>query len=99
MQISRRDFLKKFAAMAAVGTMRFQPIQPVDVADDPEPEDKVEYQYGNHPCHLCQRDPRACDIMMYTCHKYYAIEEGRSVAIRRYDIETDDFVIVGEVRP
>ena len=93
MKISRRDFLKKFAAMAAAGTMGLMPGSAAE-SDTPlvdaarcrergpyEPE----FEYGDHECHLCELEPWSCGRPMYRCYKLDARMSGASVEIKRWD--------------
>ena len=100
MKISRRDFFKTFAAMAAVGTMNVMPSIELDEIEIEEEDKSVDkYKYGNHECHLCDREPRLCIKMMYTCHRFYALETGKPVDIEVWDWDTGESHIVGVVYP
>lgn len=99
-KISRRDFLKKFAALAAAGTMGFQPIKPVDVADDPEPEPPyIDTDTKRDICDMCELEPWSCVHAMYYCHKDMARHRGEPVEITRYDCKTGIRICTGMVYP
>ena len=106
MKISRKDFLKKFVAMAAAGTMGLIPGAELESASTDDPvEERVrgpyepEFEYGDHECHLCELEPRSCGKPMYRCCKLEAQMSNASIEIKRYDWNTRREFTVGIVHP